>query len=75
MPSPSQVWHAPYGELNEKLRGASSSKDSPQNVQARDWEKLMMSSPVGRGLSPPSVGRGLSPPSVWTATEAMPSAS
>ena len=30
VPSPSQVWHAPYGELNEKFRGASSSKDSPQ---------------------------------------------
>ena len=25
VPSPSQVTHAPYGELNEKLRGAGSS--------------------------------------------------
>ena len=30
VPRPSHVGHAPYGELNEKLRGASSSNDSPQ---------------------------------------------
>jgi hypothetical protein len=36
-PRPSQVWHAPYGELNEKFRGCSSSKDSPSNVHASDW--------------------------------------
>jgi hypothetical protein len=29
VPRPSQVVQAPYGELNEKLRGASSSNDSP----------------------------------------------
>src|SRR2546427_12326240 len=34
MPSPPQVWHAPYGELKEKFRGASSSKEMLSNVQA-----------------------------------------
>src|SRR5437764_1137619 len=29
VPSPSHVGHAPYGELNEKLRGASSSNEMP----------------------------------------------
>ena len=37
MPSPSHVWHAPYGELNEKFLGWSSSNDSPSNVQAKAW--------------------------------------
>src|SRR5438105_1513455 len=59
VPSPSQVVHAPYGELNEKFRGASSSNDSPSNVQASDWEKLMTSSV----------------PSVCTAMAAIPSVS
>src|SRR5262245_55628563 len=35
VPSPSQRSQAPYGELNEKFRGASSSNDSPQFVHAR----------------------------------------
>src|SRR5439155_18147386 len=52
VPRPSHVVQAPYGELNEKFRGASSSKESPSYVHASDWEKLMTSS-VGRGLSPP----------------------
>jgi len=59
VPRPSQVGHAPYGELNEKFRGASSSKESPQNVHASDWENVWISSPS----------------SVWTAIAAMPSAS
>ena len=29
VPRPSQLAHAPYGELNEKFRGASSSKLAP----------------------------------------------
>ena len=44
VPSPSQVGHAPYGELNEKFRGASSSNDSPQNVQASFCENVCSSS-------------------------------
>ena len=35
VPSPEHVSHAPYGELNEKLRGASCSNDRPQSMQAR----------------------------------------
>src|SRR4051795_12599149 len=35
VPSPAQVAHAPYGELNEKFRGASSSKLRPHTGQAR----------------------------------------
>src|ERR671935_1755538 len=34
VPRPSHVGHAPYGELKEKFRGASSSNDRPSNVQA-----------------------------------------
>src|SRR5204863_2358666 len=60
VPSPSHVGHAPYGELNEKFRGASSSNDSPQNVHASDWEKLTISS---------------EPSCCTTAIEATPSAS
>ena len=52
--------HAPYGELNEKFRGASSSNDSPQNVHASFCEKVWSSS---------------WPSCVMTAIEAMPSAS
>ncbi len=60
VPSPSHTGHAPYGELNEKFLGASSSNESPQNVHASDCEKLMISSV----------------PSCWTtAIEEMPSAS
>src|SRR4051812_25027613 len=44
VPKPSHVWHAPYGELNEKFRGASSSNESPQYVHARFWEKVWTSS-------------------------------
>src|SRR5258706_11887600 len=40
VPSPSHSSHAPYGELNEKLRGASSSNDSPQWVHARCSENV-----------------------------------
>src|SRR6476661_10546942 len=59
VPSPSHVGQAPYGELNEKFRGASSSNDSPQYVHASDCEKLMSSSV----------------PSCWTtAIDATPSA-
>ncbi len=59
-PSPSQVWQAPYGELNEKFRGASSSNDNPQKVHASAWEKFWISSP---------------PSCVCTAIAAIPSAS
>src|SRR6266480_6660406 len=34
VPRPSHVGQAPYGELNEKLRGASSSNEVPSNVHA-----------------------------------------
>src|SRR6266516_2595035 len=44
VPRPSHVGQAPYGELNEKFRGASSSKESPSYVQASFWLKLTMSS-------------------------------
>ena len=60
VPSPSHVGQAPYGELNEKLRGAISSNESPQWVHASDWEKFCSSSP---------------PSWVCTAIDAMPSAS
>ena len=40
---PSHASHAPYGELNEKLRGASSSNDSPQCVHARCSENVSVS--------------------------------
>src|SRR2546423_1284413 len=43
VPRPSQRSHAPYGELNEKLRGASSSNESPQCVHARCSEKVSVS--------------------------------
>ena len=43
VPSPSQRSHAPYGELNEKLRGASSSNDTPQCVHARCSENVSVS--------------------------------
>ena len=39
VPRPSHVGHAPYGELNEKFRGASSSKEMPSYVQASFWLK------------------------------------
>ena len=35
VPRPVQAGQAPYGELNEKLRGDGSSKLMPQCVQAR----------------------------------------
>ena len=35
-PSPVQSGHAPYGELNENRRGASSSNESPQYTHASD---------------------------------------
>ena len=44
VPSPSQVGQAPYGELNEKLRGASSSNESPQYVHASFCENVWTSS-------------------------------
>ena len=50
VPSPLQAGQAPYGELNEKLRGASSSSEIPQCTQARCWEKVSTWSPSGRVL-------------------------
>src|SRR5690348_3756020 len=44
-PSPVHSGHAPYGELNENMRGASSSKLSPQCRHANFSEKLSSSSP------------------------------
>src|SRR5919106_6461336 len=44
VPSPSQVVQAPYGELNEKFRGWSSSNDRPSNVQASFSENVTSSS-------------------------------
>ena len=32
--------HAPYGLLNEKLRGCNSSKERPQLPQARCWQNV-----------------------------------
>src|SRR5262249_57868366 len=43
VPRPSHVSHAPYGELNEKLRGASSSNDRPQCMHARCSENTSVS--------------------------------
>ncbi len=40
VPRPSQWEQAPYGELKEKLRGASSPYDVPQVGQARCWLKV-----------------------------------
>ncbi len=37
-PSPAQSGHAPYGLLNEKSRGASSSMDTPCTGHASAWE-------------------------------------
>ena len=50
VPSPSHVGQAPYGELNEKLRGAISSNERPQWVHASDWEKFWSSSRPVVGL-------------------------
>ena len=47
VPSPSQLGQAPYGELKLKLRGASSSNDSPHVGQARCWLKVRVSSSSG----------------------------
>src|SRR5690242_541411 len=43
VPRPSHSSHAPYGELKEKLRGASSSNDKPQCVHARCSENVSVS--------------------------------
>ena len=51
VPSPSHRSHAPYGELNEKLRGASSSNDKPSCMHARCSENVSVSD------SPPSSRR------------------
>src|SRR5690606_21300281 len=45
-PKPSQVGHAPYGELNENIRGESSSKLMPQSTQANLSEKSSSSEPT-----------------------------
>src|SRR5262249_36302685 len=52
VPSPSQRSHAPYGELNEKFRGASSSNDNPQYVHARCSEKVSTSRSSSCSFSP-----------------------
>src|SRR5262252_2631749 len=52
VPSPSQRSQAPYGELNEKLRGASSSNDSPQFVHARCSENVSTSRSSSCSFSP-----------------------
>src|SRR5262249_28908186 len=44
VPSPSHASHAPYGELNEKFRCASSPKLRPHVGQARCWLKVSISS-------------------------------
>src|SRR4051794_39274656 len=44
VPRPAQLAHAPYGELNEKLRGASSSKLRPHTGQAKCCENVSTSS-------------------------------
>src|SRR3954470_20055528 len=43
VPRPSHASHAPYGELNEKFRGASSSNDNPQWEHARCSENVRIS--------------------------------
>ena len=52
VPSPSQLGQAPYGELKLKLRGASSSNDSPHVGQARCWLKVRVSSSERRLVRP-----------------------
>src|SRR5512132_289836 len=44
VPSPSHVGQAPYGELNEKLRGAGGANGSRQDVHGSFWEKVWASS-------------------------------
>src|SRR5919109_2595820 len=64
VPSPSHVAQAPYGELNEKFRGWSSSKDSPSNVQASFSENVTSSSLpsvcTARAASPSDSSRAVS---------------
>src|SRR5688500_19620920 len=52
VPRPAQWGHAPYGELKEKLRGASSSNDTPQLVQARCCENTIVSASASASSSP-----------------------
>ncbi|CAI8339908.1 MAG: Uncharacterised protein [Gammaproteobacteria bacterium] len=39
-PKPSQVWHAPNGLLNEKIRGSSSGMECPQTEHANFDENI-----------------------------------
>ena len=43
VPRPSHVAQAPYGELNEKLRGAGSSKLRPSTGHTRCWLNVSVS--------------------------------
>ena len=54
VPSPLHDGHAPKGELNEKLLGASSSSEIPQCTHARCWEKVSTCSPSWRPRIPRS---------------------
>ena len=56
-PRPVHSGHAPYGELNENMRGASSSNDRPHSRQANFSEKLSSSSSVARPVSATSADR------------------
>ncbi len=51
VPSPSQAGHAPYGELNEKVRGCGSSTLVPQLGQAAPWEKIRSSFSPSRAIA------------------------
>src|SRR5687768_186002 len=53
VPSPAQVGHAPYGVLNENIRGAGSSKESPQLMHAKSWEKACGLPPSGSTIATP----------------------
>src|SRR5690606_22663419 len=51
VPGPSDALQAPYRELNEKLRGASSSTDLPAEGRARFSEKVSSSGSASAGAS------------------------
>ena len=46
-----QRWHAPWGELNENIRGSSSGIDVPQWRQAKRSEKVLTSSVSASSIS------------------------
>ena len=60
-PRPVQRSHAPCGELNEKIRGSSSTSDGPCSGQAKRSEKVKI-----------VPGCGVSPGTIWVAAARAP---